>query len=188
MVFPPLPEGCMAVWVSYPLKQGLKLYILSRFFCFLWSLSQLSIKTRIETRMPENHYMIPRDSLSQLSIKTRIETKLKSKQWWNEVCLSQLSIKTRIETKVVNLSCLIRFVWVSYPLKQGLKPGCDQGPGGRKSGLSQLSIKTRIETKGLPIQAGIMDCLSQLSIKTRIETPNGVSTWASSRTFESAIH
>ncbi len=63
-----------------------------------WSLSQLSIKTRIETTEREKSCSAPVNSLSQLSIKTRIET--------DEAChvmmylnrLSQLSIKTRIET------------------------------------------------------------------------------------------
>ncbi len=37
-------------------------------------------------------------------------------------------------------------VWVSYPLKQGLKPKEDIAEWEHDRRLSQLSIKTRIET------------------------------------------
>ncbi len=87
------------------------------------SLSQLSIKTRIETYK----YVFFRSlisCLSQLSIKTRIETTQAYTSYFRFfICLSQLSIKTRIETRI---------------LCRGLCRGAC---------LSQLSIKTRIETK-----------------------------------------
>ncbi len=61
-------------------------------------MSQLSIKTRIETpefSLAEIRYL---QSLSQLSIKTRIETKSLPCDPESAEGLSQLSIKTRIET------------------------------------------------------------------------------------------
>ncbi len=62
-------------------------------------------------------------------------------------CLSQLSIKTRIETQEgFRLDLLNTSVWVSYPLKQGLKLLYRLGYTIFLFGLSQLSIKTRIET------------------------------------------
>ncbi len=72
-------------------------------------LSQLSIKTRIETGFRAMTLLII-VSLSQLSIKTRIETQ--DCHVYSRVvgCLSQLSIKTRIETHwkkgIINLPSL----------------------------------------------------------------------------------
>ncbi len=63
-----------------------------------------------------------------------------------------------------------RGVWVSYPLKQGLKLTADPLLVDVSAGLSQLSIKTRIETAYLHGYAWNSGGLSQLSIKTRIET------------------
>ena len=65
----------------------------------LFRLSQLSIKTRIETnRIRTTPDDLP--CLSQLSIKTRIETDLRDyPRDLRSSCLSQLSIKTRIETE-----------------------------------------------------------------------------------------
>ncbi len=92
------------VWVSYPLKQGLKPIA----FCPLvrtWNgLSQLSIKTRIETQVPTPSTPTS-PCLSQLSIKTRIETPCKFPSSHLLLSsLSQLSIKTRIETAPVSNS------------------------------------------------------------------------------------
>ncbi len=80
-------------------------------------------------------------------------------------------------------------VWVSYPLKQGLKQETGSSEVYRHVGLSQLSIKTRIETKSQhrKQRAGELG-LSQLSIKTRIETRNMGLDWSSQKKFESAIH
>ncbi len=111
--------------------------------------------------------------LSQLSIKTRIETSLGDRfHRLHLCCLSQLSIKTRIETKPVGTWANgYRPVWVSYPLKQGLKQLHTSLWVYDRDGLSQLSIKTRIETKNVRAErASDRGCLSQLSIKTRIET------------------
>ncbi len=60
-------------------------------------MSQLSIKTRIETGGPAD---LPESfpGLSQLSIKTRIETTPPDDDSEDNEGLSQLSIKTRIET------------------------------------------------------------------------------------------
>ncbi len=63
-------------------------------------------------------------------------------------CLSQLSIKTRIETPDGwEKSHRAIKVWVSYPLKQGLKHDNGKDLSVDGNSLSQLSIKTRIETK-----------------------------------------
>ena len=62
------------------------------------SLSQLSIKTRIETDSGPVKGFLPIFRLSQLSIKTRIETPSETFQSLQGYGLSQLSIKTRIET------------------------------------------------------------------------------------------
>ncbi len=65
---------------------------------------------------------VEKSGLSQLSIKTRIETQVWPEYIWFFLCLSQLSIKTRIETPPsleTSEACIL--VWVSYPLKQGLK-------------------------------------------------------------------
>ncbi len=145
------------VWVSYPLKQGLKQLSSSILLGLsIICLSQLSIKTRIETYFnfsPISH--IP--SLSQLSIKTRIETFRRPIFQRHSESLSQLSIKTRIETPepVVPFGNKL-MVWVSYPLKQGLKQIVVQCHPEAHPGLSQLSIKTRIET--LTAQAGGSHC------------------------------
>ena len=137
------------VWVSYPLKQGLKRkYRYIRTDAPILSLSQLSIKTRIETYSRWSHrwsrssvwvsyplkqglkqktfldFSLRRISLSQLSIKTRIETNRRDIRWGTYQGLSQLSIKTRIETDNTYFLFLCRYVWVSYPLKQGLKQEC----------------------------------------------------------------
>ncbi len=136
-----------SVWVSYPLKQGLKPERFNDIHPHPGGLSQLSIKTRIETGLRREGYF-SEDRLSQLSIKTRIETQ-SGAYWQNQLFqvwvsyplkqglkltevsphldakrgLSQLSIKTRIETYQENLTQEKPFsVWVSYPLKQGLKP------------------------------------------------------------------
>ncbi len=61
-------------------------------------------------------------------------------------------------------------VWVSYPLKQGLKRSLRRSHPSPDEGLSQLSIKTRIETYRNAYDTQITQSLSQLSIKTRIET------------------
>ncbi len=136
------------VWVSYPLKQGLK------------------------PCEDGDHHRQGKECLSQLSIKTRIETgsetAISSARW----SLSQLSIKTRIETHGSVIGWLHwTAVWVSYPLKQGLKLITAGAVSGSGVCLSQLSIKTRIETHShgqrRPRQPS---SLSQLSIKTRIET------------------
>ncbi len=141
-------------------------------------LSQLSIKTRIETTSSVR-CQLPRSGLSQLSIKTRIETfVLPSILVFRRWCLSQLSIKTRIETRPSDISGRKRpWVWVSYPLKQGLKLCVLQKMEVRGIGLSQLSIKTRIETKASPEMVFFLG-LSQLSIKTRIETSTFAQTGA----------
>ncbi len=62
-------------------------------------MSQLSIKTRIETLAAALGDAIDQDGLSQLSIKTRIETQsVVANPKRVPPSLSQLSIKTRIET------------------------------------------------------------------------------------------
>ncbi len=61
-------------------------------------LSQLSIKTRIETQSLRLLCSELEDRLSQLSIKTRIETFPFRFISFQHLRLSQLSIKTRIET------------------------------------------------------------------------------------------
>ncbi len=68
-----------------------------RIIIFFARLSQLSIKTRIETDY-SLHTLLVKFCLSQLSIKTRIETKISEGYTSSTLRLSQLSIKTRIET------------------------------------------------------------------------------------------
>ncbi len=133
-------NGILIVWVSYPLKQGLK----------LWA-------SGISEGSPPG--------LSQLSIKTRIET-------YDQNNRHRQNIR----------------VWVSYPLKQGLKLGCVWFNMLFNCSLSQLSIKTRIETPISAYNAGQCTCLSQLSIKTRIETRRTLDGCFPPCKFESAIH
>ncbi len=160
------------VWVSYPLKQGLKPHCLnSRVWATpVWV--SYPLKQGLK-QIPTNSHYPNITCLSQLSIKTRIETGCKSNGDVSfTACLSQLSIKTRIETHLQHRDYKpYPNVWVSYPLKQGLKLViCITAPG-PELGLSQLSIKTRIETGKKPgAEIICASCLSQLSIKTRIET------------------
>ncbi len=114
--------GIQNVWVSYPLKQGLKPTLDIASMYFLWSLSQLSIKTRIETRKPCYGPGLGSSVWVSYPLKQGLKHILVDQGKNNEKSLSQLSIKTRIET--ATLICYARF----------------------RAGLSQLSIKTRIET------------------------------------------
>ncbi len=155
---------CESVWVSYPLKQGLKL----------------------RSRETKTAFLAP--SLSQLSIKTRIETRSVSGKPRKKRRLSQLSIKTRIETHRWECRDIYNLVWVSYPLKQGLKLNWKTVFALSTPRLSQLSIKTRIETVfRRNLHRGTAG-LSQLSIKTRIETQPRTLPTDEQRAFESAIH
>ncbi len=110
-----------SVWVSYPLKQGLKPRHCQMLPLLPYRLSQLSIKTRIET------YFTPVSDkailcLSQLSIKTRIETKKeKNNGKGGEPVWVSYPLKQGLKRSASNLSGSNRHVWVSYPLKQGLK-------------------------------------------------------------------
>ncbi len=116
------PFAWRSVWVSYPLKQGLKHRPVLPGRVAFASLSQLSIKTRIETYREHFRFWKRSTSLSQLSIKTRIETISQHRDCHPDWGLSQLSIKTRIETpSLTERVFCISIVWVSYPLKQGLK-------------------------------------------------------------------
>ncbi len=117
------PASRIFVWVSYPLKQGLKQWIEGIPQTQIRRLSQLSIKTRIETRRARERLPKASRRLSQLSIKTRIETICFLKMGTSLFTrLSQLSIKTRIETHfLISTPMQDVHVWVSYPLKQGLK-------------------------------------------------------------------
>ncbi len=114
----------MWVWVSYPLKQGLKRLIHSPACYFEARLSQLSIKTRIETNNTARYRRRSKVWVSYplkqgLKHSTAVEQQDKK-----AARLSQLSIKTRIETKFpLDQMEPQHTVWVSYPLKQGLKPG-----------------------------------------------------------------
>ena len=134
------------------------------------SLSQLSIKTRIETAQWGRPGFRRHKCLSQLSIKTRIETQYLGGCRLMGTSLSQLSIKTRIETRAQRLRSYRAQVWVSYPLKQGLKRALQNFLILAVHRLSQLSIKTRIETPAGVGNSLFSPRLSQLSIKTRIET------------------
>ncbi len=105
------------------------------------------------------------------------------------ISLSQLSIKTRIETKNISREAGVTvYVWVSYPLKQGLKLNDADGRRAIEVGLSQLSIKTRIETRHSVTPQTFEWGLSQLSIKTRIETDAENPEGEKVAPFESAIH
>ncbi len=85
--------------------------------------------------------------------------------------------------------CPVRPVWVSYPLKQGLKLA-----------LSATIILIGSVWVSYPLKQGLklirpeslnslIICLSQLSIKTRIETEmNDQEKNEMSNAFESAIH
>ncbi len=187
-----LPWGsnmpCPRVWVSYPLKQGLKQrlqYLLEKSGSCL---SQLSIKTRIETRSePKRNW--PGLCLSQLSIKTRIET------WWClwlsgiSCCLSQLSIKTRIETAAeVMWERRDGIVWVSYPLKQGLKLLNVWWWLPQAMCLSQLSIKTRIETRHRLHVACDLQVWVSYPLKQGLKRFIGLRADENAYRFESAIH
>ncbi len=123
---PPLPGSKYPkVWVSYPLKQGLKLRASRQSKYLPAGLSQLSIKTRIETW----HRAGFRDEAEKV---------------WVSYPLKQgLKLRKRRERTPSRF-----LVWVSYPLKQGLKHPQSRMKVGTITRLSQLSIKTRIETRG----------------------------------------
>ncbi len=127
--------------------------------------------------------------LSQLSIKTRIETPCLSCQILILFCLSQLSIKTRIETPSLTINLILEVsVWVSYPLKQGLKRKVNQGL--KRSAIVWVSypLKQGLKLHNSVIIGEIPTGLSQLSIKTRIETRTRKSGETDGQMFESAIH
>ncbi len=166
--------GCCCgqdVWVSYPLKQGLKLLAIS-VFCFgTFCLSQLSIKTRIETAMAALVQIVC--SYVWVSYPLKQGLKLRPSVFLTEFLKVWVSyplkqgLKPSQARNVVDASSL---VWVSYPLKQGLKPRSCTWSWKCRMSLSQLSIKTRIETLLIASEASHFSRLSQLSIKTRIET------------------
>ncbi len=136
-----------SVWVSYPLKQGLKL---NPTHCGRWNHECVWVSYPLKQGLKRTYSWLGqvfRSCLSQLSIKTRIETIRGKAGVVTAGSLSQLSIKTRIETLFCGQEERDQqSVWVSYPLKQGLKRGGEPVTVPVSSGLSQLSIKTRIET------------------------------------------
>ncbi len=158
--------------------------------------------------------MFPQGSLSQLSIKTRIETMKRrsspsqSNVVWVSyplkqglkphntplttiviVSLSQLSIKTRIETGTGCLNSIPDIVvWVSYPLKQGLKPTGGDIIYALSFVWVSYPLKQGLKHNNPSLLEKKPVGLSQLSIKTRIETPVGRGCREADHLFESAIH
>ncbi len=145
------PKG--SVWVSYPLKQGLKQNHVkecehrTRVVWVSYPLKQGLKQSHINIIIHTTHWVWVSYPLKQ-GLKLVTE-RLKQQGF---ASLSQLSIKTRIETNHPRPESPGWFgVWVSYPLKQGLKlPYTIEGAAPLSTSLSQLSIKTRIETP-LPI-------------------------------------
>ncbi len=144
------------VWVSYPLKQGLKhvtIYVTPH-SVIVWVSYPLKQGLKQEAFLDFN---LRRISLSQLSIKTRIETLWQGLLLPAEAGLSQLSIKTRIETYLEWAFHLVGPpVWVSYPLKQGLKHNWRRGRNRErvrvwvsyplKQGLKQSDVLHSVDT------------------------------------------
>ncbi len=177
------------VWVSYPLKQGLKPVVRFAVRAVISGLSQLSIKTRIETLSPLVFVGIGL-GLSQLSIKTRIETR------W---CITRLydcasvwvsyPLKQGLKLLWQMPKKLLSEVWVSYPLKQGLKrlvvTLCLQ----QLNSLSQLSIKTRIETQGgIRWQMWELRVWVSYPLKQGLKHISDIKYIVGYHLFESAIH
>ncbi len=126
--------------------------------------------------------------LSQLSIKTRIETKGLNSSNRNALVWVSYPLKQGLKPSFYDFTMRWRGVWVSYPLKQGLKQNHSLRDSWLRLSLSQLSIKTRIETVSLLYATDKTPCLSQLSIKTRIETHHVIEIINPHWEFESAIH
>ncbi len=156
------------VWVSYPLKQGLKHQsIHSRSDCYLHVWVSYPLKQGLK------HEKIP-ESLDEAP------------------GLSQLSIKTRIETYIPGwLPSSPASVWVSYPLKQGLKRNQNRPDAVPVDSVwVSYPLKQGLKHKQfIPNDLKAVDSLSQLSIKTRIETSSPSSNFHNRhKVFESAIH
>ncbi len=151
------------VWVSYPLKQGLKPIIKewkSGFF-FVWV--SYPLKQGLKRKRPGR--IRPKKTVwVSYPLKQGLKLHDKLRRGWLSPRLSQLSIKTRIET------------------------GCRRCRQLSLCCLSQLSIKTRIETSAAVIKGVFLRGLSQLSIKTRIETTRRLFVHCYQILFESAIH
>ncbi len=80
-------------------------------------------------------------------------------------------------------------VWVSYPLKQGLKPRKNNHKEYGKSRLSQLSIKTRIETPHTHTrESGYNHVWVSYPLKQGLKLPPAIIILAIVIAFESAIH
>ncbi len=190
-------DELQAVWVSYPLKQGLKPSLKKQTDRLRHRLSQLSIKTRIETSITISGSFFATSTV-WVSYPLKQGLKPAEKQLLRKALTVWVSypLKQGLKLTECHQRLPFRFVWVSYPLKQGLKPSFDEvssicapslsqlsiktrietrrprNPRQKTEGLSQLSIKTRIETHpGFAVPYPTCFCLSQLSIKTRIETP-----------------
>ncbi len=206
-------DAAQEVWVSYPLKQGLKHHFFLTDLRLQTGLSQLSIKTRIETphlEQTSNLYSSVwvsyplKQGLKQISRACRIDIpcvwvsyplkqglKRLSEIWQVEplISLSQLSIKTRIET--INFSDRLtrwQAVWVSYPLKQGLKPAGVFSCEDDAAVWVSYPLKQGLKLRSLAQWLWRLWSLSQLSIKTRIETACCVDGERRFLGFESAIH
>ncbi len=139
----------VSVWVSYPLKQGLKLTCKLVADRCSDSLSQLSIKTRIETSDGYNGdgIFIP------VWVSYPLKQGLKQKETGMEKVAVAVWVSYPLkqglkQIPILSMTLNWHSVWVSYPLKQGLKRSCQTSSITFSASLSQLSIKTRIETWG----------------------------------------
>ncbi len=152
------------------------------------SLSQLSIKTRIETAGFVNLRFHADPGLSQLSIKTRIETLRNFGKLDLTIVWVSYPLKQGLKPAKINRNKIFKIVWVSYPLKQGLKLAIFSTRADRFPVWVSYPLKQGLKPINNPALLPLDKSLSQLSIKTRIETYGYKPWWCWKIGFESAIH
>ena len=109
------------VWVSYPLKQGLKLSYNNSISHFVHVWVSYPLKQGLKPTTTAVTTSVP-ICLSQLSIKTRIETKSMLRYYLKYIGVwVSYPLKQGLKLKIPSYLCRSLTVWVSYPLKQGLK-------------------------------------------------------------------
>ncbi len=143
---------CLLVWVSYPLKQGLKLHF--DFFHFPFSPVWVSyplkqgLKRSTDAANISGHWLVWVSYPLKQGLKPTIFSIIVSPfSVWVSYPLKQ-----GLKLRGYNNVCWGFEVWVSYPLKQGLKLIIAAVVPNCRESLSQLSIKTRIETNTLLFQ------------------------------------
>ncbi len=110
-------------------------------------------------------------SLSQLSIKTRIETAWIEKDKESDMAVwVSYPLKQGLKQDNVLEAGTGLEVWVSYPLKQGLKRSIRPNPPINNLVWVSYPLKQGLKLWEYESFSYILDGLSQLSIKTRIET------------------